>query len=190
MEPVPPAPGGPSPALRVLAKPPLRKLAKDLGEDLTTVTATGPSGIVTREDVHAAAGAVPEGLPAAADAGRGAVAAGQGWDGGPREERLPIRSVRKMTAANVSRSAFTAPHVTEFVTVDVTRTMRLVDRLRGSREMRDVRLSPLAVLVCPIATDRSPLAVVVRPMAKELFPLARVFSPIATEPIPIEASSQ
>jgi 2-oxoisovalerate dehydrogenase E2 component (dihydrolipoyl transacylase) len=71
---------------------------------------------------------------------------------------VPIRSVRKVTAANVSRSAFTAPHVTEFVTVDVTRTMRLVDRLRGSREMRDVRISPLAVLaraIC-LAVRRTP----------------------------------
>jgi pyruvate dehydrogenase E2 component (dihydrolipoamide acetyltransferase) len=160
VEPVPPAPGGPSPALRVLAKPPVRKLAKDLGVDLTAVTATGPNGTVTREDVHAASGgaaaeAVP---PPAVAAGRGVAAAGVGWDGGPREERVPIRSVRKMTAANVSRSAFTAPHVTEFVAVDVTRTMRLVDRLRDSREMRDVRISPLAVLaraMC-VAVRRTP----------------------------------
>ena len=76
----------------------------------------------------------------------------------PREERIPIRSVRKATAAAVVQSAFTAPHVTEFVTVDVTRTMRLVRRLRESREFRDVRLSPLAVLaraMC-IAVRRTP----------------------------------
>jgi 2-oxoisovalerate dehydrogenase E2 component (dihydrolipoyl transacylase) len=159
VEPVPPTPGGPSPALRVLAKPPVRKLAKDLGVDLATVTATGPNGTVTRDDVHTAAGgAAVEAAPAAAAAGRGVAAAGPGWDGGPREERVPIRSVRKVTAANVSRSAFTAPHVTEFVTVDVTRSMRLVDRLRDSREMRDVRISPLALLaraMC-LAVRRTP----------------------------------
>ncbi|HEU4491418.1 MAG TPA: dihydrolipoamide acetyltransferase family protein [Jiangellales bacterium] len=160
VEPVPPAPGGPSPALRVLAKPPVRKLAKDLGVDLTTVTATGPNGTVTREDVHAASGgaAAEAAPPPAAAAGRGVATAAVGWDGGPREERVPIRSVRKMTAANVSRSAFTAPHVTEFVAVDVTRTMRLVDRLRDAREMRDVRISPLSVLaraMC-VAVRRTP----------------------------------
>ncbi|RIQ31153.1 dihydrolipoamide acetyltransferase family protein [Jiangella rhizosphaerae] len=140
----------------VLAKPPVRKLAKDLGVDLTTVTPTGPGGTITRDDVQAAA-AVPA-APAAAPVGPAAVPAGSGWDGLPRQERVPIRSVRKATAKAVSTSAFTAPHVTEFVTVDVTRTMKLVERLRDSREFRDVKLSPLAVLakaVC-IAARRTP----------------------------------
>jgi pyruvate dehydrogenase E2 component (dihydrolipoamide acetyltransferase) len=134
---------------RVLAKPPVRKLAKDLGVDLTTLTATGTDGTVTREDVQAAA--APSGQ-------RQVAARGDGWDGKPREERIAIRSVRKATAEAVSRSAFTAPHVTEFVTVDVTRTMRLVERLRDSRDFRDVRLSPLAVLaraMC-VAVRRTP----------------------------------
>jgi pyruvate dehydrogenase E2 component (dihydrolipoamide acetyltransferase) len=137
----------------VLAKPPVRKLAKDLGVDLATVVPTGPDGTITRADVQGTADA---GAPAAAPAAAAAV--GAGWGGRPREERIPIRSVRRATAAAVTQSAFTAPHVTEFVTVDVTRTMRLVDRLRGSREFRDVRLSPLAVLaraMC-IAVRRTP----------------------------------
>jgi pyruvate dehydrogenase E2 component (dihydrolipoamide acetyltransferase) len=138
---------------RVLAKPPVRKLAKDLGVDLATVVPSGPDGTITRADVQGTADAGAPAAPAGA-----AAAVGNGWDGRPREERIPIRSVRKATAAAVTRSAFTAPHVTEFVTVDVTRTMRLVDRLRGSREFRDVRLSPLAVLaraMC-IAVRRTP----------------------------------
>ena len=135
-------------AAHVLAKPPVRKLAKDLGVDLTTVVPSGPGGTVTRADI--------EGMVAAPRVGR--PVAGTGWDGQPREERIPIRSVRKATAAAVVQSAFTAPHVTEFVTIDATRTMRLVDRLRDSREFRDVRLSPLAVLaraMC-IAARRTP----------------------------------
>jgi 2-oxoisovalerate dehydrogenase E2 component (dihydrolipoyl transacylase) len=135
-------------AAQVLAKPPVRKLAKDLGVDLMTVVPSGPGGTVTRADI--------EGMVAAPRGGR--PVAGTGWDGQPREERIPIRSVRKATAAAVVQSAFTAPHVTEFVTIDVTRTMRLVDRLRDSREFRDVRLSPLAVLaraMC-IAVRRTP----------------------------------
>ncbi|HEX6336616.1 MAG TPA: dihydrolipoamide acetyltransferase family protein [Jiangellaceae bacterium] len=139
--------------VRVLAKPPVRKLAKDLGVDLRSVTPSGPGGTITRDDVQAAAaGAVPSEAPARA------LQPGDGWDGLPREERIAIRSVRKVTAENVVRSAFTAPHVTEFITVDVTRTMRLVDRLRESREFRDVKLSPLAVLgraMC-IAARRTP----------------------------------
>ncbi|MFW6203984.1 MAG: dihydrolipoamide acetyltransferase family protein, partial [Actinomycetota bacterium] len=137
---------------RVLAKPPVRKLAKDLGVDLTTVEPSGPGGTVTREDVHAAAAAPPP------DHAKAVRHAADGWDGLPREERIPIRSVRKTTAANVVKSAFTAPHVTEFVTVDATRTVRLVDRLRESREFRDVRLSPMAVVaraMC-VAVRRTP----------------------------------
>ncbi len=136
----------------VLAKPPVRKLAKDLGVDLRLVTPTGPGGTITRDDVHSAA----EGAPAEAP-GR-VVRPGDGWDGLPREERIPIKSVRKVTAENVVRSAFTAPHVTEFITVDVSRTVRLIERLRASREFRDVKLSPLAVLaraMC-IAARRTP----------------------------------
>ncbi|WP_166345438.1 dihydrolipoamide acetyltransferase family protein [Phytoactinopolyspora limicola] len=136
----------------VRAKPPVRKLAKDLGVDLSTVTPTGPNGTVTRDDVHAAAS-----TPAAQPAAAGAVGEG-GWKAQPREERTPIRSVRRKTAEAMVRSAFTAPHVTEFITVDVTRTMRLTDRLRTSREFRDVKLSPLALVaraVC-LAMPRTP----------------------------------
>jgi 2-oxoisovalerate dehydrogenase E2 component (dihydrolipoyl transacylase) len=138
-------------AVRVLAKPPVRKLAKDLGVDLATIIPSGPDGTITRADVEGVASAV-HAAPA------GPRVTGSGWDGQLREERIPIRSVRKATAAAVVQSAFTAPHVTEFVTLDATRTMRLVDRLRESREFRDVRLSPLAVLaraMC-IAVRRTP----------------------------------
>jgi 2-oxoisovalerate dehydrogenase E2 component (dihydrolipoyl transacylase) len=55
--------------------------------------------------------------------------------------------VRKMTAAAMVGSAFTAPHVTEWVTVDVTRTMELVERLKADRDFRDVKVSPLLVLM-------------------------------------------
>jgi pyruvate dehydrogenase E2 component (dihydrolipoamide acetyltransferase) len=136
----------------VLAKPPVRKLAKDLGVDLAAVVATGPNGSISRDDVQAAAAApAPTAAPSLTPSGTG-------WNGLPRQERVAIRSVRKATAKAVTTSAFTAPHVTEFVTVDVTRTMKLVERLRDSREFRDVKLSPLAVLakaVC-IAARRTP----------------------------------
>ncbi|TFV67319.1 UNVERIFIED_ORG: 2-oxo acid dehydrogenase subunit E2 [Bacillus sp. AZ43] len=109
---------------RPLAKPPVRKYAKDLGVDLATLTGSGPGGVITRADVDAAVGTV-------------ATAAGDG------ETRIPIKGVRKHTAAAMVASAFTAPHVTEFLTVDVTRTMKLRERLAARPELAGVKVSPL-----------------------------------------------
>ncbi len=119
----------------VLAKPPVRKLAKDLGVDLRTVTPTGPDGVVTRADVHASASTPP------GDA-LGVVAP----SGAAEDRREPVKGVRKMTAQAMVASAFTAPHVTEWVTLDVTRTVELVERLRTHRDLRERRLSPLLVV--------------------------------------------
>ena len=108
-----PAARSPGETVRALAKPPVRKLAKDLGVDLGSVTPTGDGGIVTRADVEAAASGATSGTadPTPAPAARAA--------GG--ETRIPVKGVRKMTAQAMVDSAFTAPHVTEWVTVDVTR---------------------------------------------------------------------
>jgi len=130
----------------VLAKPPVRKLAKDLGVDLRSVAGTGPNRAVTRQDVEAAAQSVaPAGLgaePAEAAPESGAGVPAPVWDSS-REQRLPIRGVRKHTAAAMVASAFTAPHVTEFVTVDVTPTMELRRRVAGLPEFAGVKVSPL-----------------------------------------------
>ncbi|MEU6809466.1 dihydrolipoamide acetyltransferase family protein [Streptomyces sp. NPDC046831] len=147
----PAAPAAPVAEARPLAKPPVRKLAKDLGVDLSTVVPSGPDGVITREDVHAAVAAAtapprpaePEtGTPAAAPA---APAAPVTFDGA-RETRVPVKGVRKATAAAMVGSAFTAPHVTEFVTVDVTRTMRLVEELKQDKDMQGLRVNPLLLI--------------------------------------------
>jgi pyruvate dehydrogenase E2 component (dihydrolipoamide acetyltransferase) len=137
--------GGP-----VLAKPPVRKLAKDLGVDLHEVTATGPNGTVSREDVQAHASGADE--PAAPSRPVRAAASGE------RETRLPIKGVRKLTAQTMVNSAFSAPHVTEFVTIDITRTMELLERLRSDRDFRDVKVSPLLLVAKAllIAVRRNP----------------------------------
>ncbi|WP_405796959.1 dihydrolipoamide acetyltransferase family protein [Streptomyces sp. NBC_01506] len=128
---------------RPLAKPPVRKLAKDLGVDLATITPSGPDGIITREDVHAATVQAEADVPVSAPA-PAAVAAAPSPAG--RETRIPVKGVRKATAAAMVGSAFTAPHVTEFVTVDVTRTMKLVDELKSDKDMADVRVNPLLLI--------------------------------------------
>ena len=145
-------------AARVLAKPPVRKLAKDLGVDLTAVTPTGPHGTITRGDVESWTGAAngsagtPSVEPVETQATTHARSAGE------RETRVAIKGVRKMTAQAMVGSAFTAPHVTEWITVDVTRTMRYVEKLKAHRDFRDVRVSPLLVVakaVC-LAMRRTP----------------------------------
>ncbi len=146
----------PSSGSRALAKPPVRKLARDLGVDLSAATASGPNGTVTRDDVMALAdGGAVEGVAATPDVS----AAPERWVAdGEREVRTPIKGVRKMTAEAMVRSAFTAPHVTEWVTVDVTRTMELVKRLKGSRELEGLKVSPLAIVAKAllIAVRRNP----------------------------------
>jgi 2-oxoisovalerate dehydrogenase E2 component (dihydrolipoyl transacylase) len=130
--------GGP-----VLAKPPVRKLAKDLGVDLRVVAGTGPMGSVTRDDVQQAAASPAQAQGAAASTITAPAAAV--FDAS-REQRIPIKGVRKLTAENMVASAFTAPHVTEFLTVDVTRSMRALDKIKARPEFRDVRISPLLLV--------------------------------------------
>ncbi|MFE2262051.1 dihydrolipoamide acetyltransferase family protein [Streptomyces griseosporeus] len=134
---------------RPLAKPPVRKLAKDLGVDLTTVVPTGPDGIITREDVHKAAtpqpAPAPEAAPPAPVTAPAPVAPAASYDTA-RETRIPVKGVRKATAAAMVGSAFTAPHVTEFVTVDVTRTMKLVEELKQDKEFAGRRVNPLLLI--------------------------------------------
>jgi len=144
---------------RALAKPPVRKLAKDLGLDLSQVAGSGEGGVVTRADLDAYAAG--DHLPASGAGSVGGAAAYKApvfASSGEREVRLPIKGVLKVMAQAMVGSAFTAPHVTEFVTVDVTRTMRLVDRLRAEREFRDVKVSPLLIVAKAliIASRRNP----------------------------------
>ncbi|MET9929455.1 MULTISPECIES: dihydrolipoamide acetyltransferase family protein [unclassified Streptomyces] len=152
---------------RPLAKPPVRKLAKDLGVDLATVVPTGPDGIITREDVHAAAAPAPAPAvetpapvpaPVQAPAPAAPAAEATGASSGARETRIPIKGVRKATAAAMVGSAFTAPHVTEFVTFDITRTMKLVEELKSDKDMTGLRVNPLLLIAKAVlvAVKRNP----------------------------------
>ncbi|MFE3172024.1 dihydrolipoamide acetyltransferase family protein [Amycolatopsis sp. NPDC059090] len=135
-----------------LAKPPVRKLAKDLGVDLHSLTGSADGGVITRDDVHAAANG------SAAPTVSTVSTVDSGYDPATRERRVPIKGVRKATAAAMVQSAYTAPHVTEFLTIDVTPMMELREKLKKSREFSGVKLTPLAFAakaVC-LAAKRTP----------------------------------
>lgn len=123
-----------------LAKPPVRKLAKDRGVDLAQLVGTGPQGTVTRADIDAYTE-----RPARTATGA--------------EERIPIKGVRKQTAQAMVSSAFTAPHVSEFLTIDITPTMQLRDRIAASREFAGVKVSPLLLVAKAllVAVRRHPM---------------------------------
>ncbi|WP_327135931.1 2-oxo acid dehydrogenase subunit E2 (plasmid) [Streptomyces sp. NBC_01343] len=138
------APAAPAPAPRAAApgedprpraKPPVRKLAKDLGVDLSLIPRPDASAVITREEVLAASTArqAPPAIP-------------------PAEVRIAVRGVRKATAQAMVASAFTAPHVTEFLEVDVTRTMKLVRRLKKSGELGEVPVTPLLMVAAAYLT--------------------------------------
>ena len=138
--------------VHVLAKPPVRKLARDLGVDLAVVSGSGPGGTVTRADVEAAAGGAGTAVAAAP-------ARTLDFDPTTRERRIPIKGVLKMMASAMVDSAFTAPHVTIFTTVDVTPMTELVERLKATRDFTDVRVTPLLVVAkaLMVAVRRNPL---------------------------------
>ena len=142
----------PAPAVRVLAKPPVRRLAKDLGINLAELTGSGPEGAVTRDDVQRAARGTT-GRSGSEVVENGVRTASLAAVPGPAgEERIPVRGVRKHMAAAMVSSAFTAPHVTEFLQVDVTETMAAVRRVRDLPEYAEVRVSPLLFVARALLT--------------------------------------
>ncbi|MEO5920746.1 MAG: dihydrolipoamide acetyltransferase family protein [Pseudolysinimonas sp.] len=131
----------------VIAKPPIRKLAKDLDVDLAQVSGTGLAGEITRDDVirQASQASVFRNIQTPE------------W-GDKREERIPVKGVRKAIATAMVSSAFTAPHVSVFTDVNATRTMEFVKRLKNSPDFAGVRVSPLLVMAKAViwAVRRNP----------------------------------
>ena len=133
---------------KVLAKPPIRKLARDLGVHLSNISGSGVGGEILREDVvnGATQASVFRNLstPEAPSA---------------REERIPVKGVRKAIASAMVSSAFTAPHVSIFVDVDATRTMEYVKRLKASTDFAGVKVTPLLIMAKAMiwAVRRNPM---------------------------------
>lgn len=138
---------------KVLAKPPVRKFARDLGIDLADVVATGQRGEVTREDLVS--------YQAQRDAEHDQADTFWGASRKPQDqrvERVPVKGVRKATAKAMVDSAFSAPHVSIFVDVDASRTMEFVKRLKVSRDFEGIKISPLLILAKAViwAAARNP----------------------------------
>ena len=155
-------------AVGVIAKPPIRKLARDLGVDLAQVTPSGEAGEVLRDDVVKAAeqasvfrnlqtpewGATrEETIPVPAAPARAEYVPSE------REEAIPVRGVRKATSSAMVQSAYSAPHVTVWKDVDASRTMELVKRLKASPDFADVKVSPLLIMARAViwAAQRTPM---------------------------------
>ena len=162
----------------VIAKPPIRKLARDLGVDLATVTPSGPAGEVTRDDVmgHASQASVfrniqtpewgdvrEERIPVPAPTpANGPATVAPSWpvpDAAGREETIAVKGVRKATSSAMVQSAYSAPHVTVWTDVDASRTMELVKRLKASPDFADIKVSPLLIMARAViwAARRTPM---------------------------------
>ena len=162
----------------IIAKPPIRKLARDLGVELATVSPSGPAGEVTRDDVmrHASQASVFRNIetpewgdvreetipvaPQAAPSRPAAVAPSTpAPDAAGREETIAVKGVRKATSSAMVQSAYSAPHVSVWTDVDATRTMELVKRLKASPDFADIKVSPLLIMARAViwAARRTPM---------------------------------
>lgn len=158
----------------VIAKPPIRKLARDLGVDLTDVVPSGPAGEVTRDDVvrHASQASVfrnietpdwgdvrEETIPVGGQAVEPQTPAAAPPVDDAREETIAVRGVRKAVASGMVQSAYSAPHVSVWTDVDASRTMELVKRLKASPDFADVKVSPLLIMARAViwAARRTPM---------------------------------
>jgi len=136
----------------VLATPSVRKFAREQGVDITQVSGTGKNGRVTREDVTGFNGAAPAAAaaaPAAQEAAAPAAAAAQvvSGDAYRPEERVPFKGIRKIIAGAMSKSVYTAPHVTIMDEVDVTELVALRSKYKPYAEKRGSKLTYLPFIV-------------------------------------------
>jgi len=139
---------GASAGMEVLATPATRRLARELGVDLSRLKGSGPLGRVVDADVRGAAGSkVAESVaiqspPVAASPASGPVGREQG-----EEEVVPLRGVRKLISEHLSKSKETAVHVTHVDEVDMTELALLREALKGSADRKGVHLTYLPLIM-------------------------------------------
>ena len=128
--------------LEILATPATRKLARDLGVDITTVQGTGPSGRITEDDVKRFK-----------DVGGGAAAVAVTVSG-PRgvEERVPLRGIRKKVAEHMVKSRDTTAQVTHVDEVDMTEVVHLREKANASAEQHGIKLTYLPFIIKALIT--------------------------------------
>lgn len=139
-----------APDREVLATPSVRKLARELGVDIATVSGTGNAGKITREDVEAVAngGAPAPKAEAAAEApAEKAATTTVSSDRFVEEERVPFKGIRKAIANAMVKSAYTAPHVTIMDEVDVTELVEFRTRLKPMMEKKGKKVTYLPFIV-------------------------------------------
>ncbi len=136
---------GKTAASNVYAGPAVRKLARELGVNLTRIEGSGARGRIVKEDVHEfvkrslgepATGAVPAGTVPDVDFSRfGEI------------EQTPRSKLARVTAANMHRSWLAVPHVAQFEEADVTELERFRANLKPEAERRGLKLTPLPFLL-------------------------------------------
>ena len=146
----------------MLATPSVRKFAREKGVDLTQVGGTGKNGRITRDDVNGfggapAAAAADTAAPAAEQQSNAAVESkgageakpAQTVSGSPYrpEERVPFKGIRKIIANAMSKSVYTAPHVTIMDEVDVTELVALRAKYKPYAEKKGSKLTYLPFIV-------------------------------------------
>jgi pyruvate dehydrogenase E2 component (dihydrolipoamide acetyltransferase) len=124
---------------RVLATPSTRRLARELGVDISKITGSGPGGRVTDEDVKGFQEAPPKPpevtQPEAAPETKAL------------EERIPIKGIRKTIGERMVKSLFSAPHVVSMDEADVTELVSLREKEKKRAEEKGVKLTYLAFIV-------------------------------------------
>jgi pyruvate/2-oxoglutarate dehydrogenase complex dihydrolipoamide acyltransferase (E2) component len=114
----------------VLATPATRRVAREMGVDITKVSGSGPMGRITEDDIRAAAAVAEHPASSVLD-----------------EERVPVRGVRKLVAEHMRRSVSTTAQVTHVDEADMTELVALRERLKGDAEKRGVKLTYLPIIV-------------------------------------------
>ncbi len=130
---------------RVLATPSTRRLARELGVDISKVGGTGPGGRVTDEDVRRFSEAKPEARPEAKPPEVALPEAAP--EVKALEERIAIKSIRKTIGERMVQSKFTAPHVTSMDEADVTELVKLREKEKKAAEEKGIKLTYLAFVV-------------------------------------------
>lgn len=141
---------------KVLATPATRRLAREMGVDINSLTGTGLAGRVTRDDVMTSGGAV---APAAAKAAPAAAMsipkpAYQG-PAGAAEERVPLIGIRKKIAENMQKSKHIVPHFTIMDEAKVDQMVALRESLKEHAEKNGTKITYLPIVMkAMIATIR------------------------------------